>query len=488
MPRQYPTPEEQMIISTMFSDKSESWLATRQFIHSEPLKALDVLGALASKDPKFLDILHDFDLWARPEQFMDWGDWDTVMLLCGRGFGKSWFASNYIIDQAKKSKIRIALWASDLKSAKRVNWLGSSGIIQNMHPNDLRDSDFNKTDLTLTFPNGSTVVTYTAESFERSRGDSVHMCVLDELAAWSYGPQALEAARLIMRLGEKPKMLITTTPRSLAMIKEIAIDSDVKLIKGVTTDNYYLPQSYAETLQKKLTERMWRQEGLAEILDDNLYAMFQMSDIMNNRITGDFDFSTLKKLVIAIDPAVTSNENSDLTGIMVCGMGYDGKYYVIEDSSMEMASPEKWSSRVVSLYRKYNQHECPVAIVAEKNQGGDLITSVIRNAARNIRDMILPPVTLVHASRGKEVRAEPTSALYEQQQVCHVGAFEDLELQMTEWNPTDKNTKSPDRLDALVWAITSLSKGMSGTITSGYGGYNEPGMDRTAINPYCGYK
>lgn len=483
--------EEELLKSGRFKDKSESWLVTRAWIRENPMTALDTLSALAKKDPKLQDLLYDFDLWCRPEQFIDWTDTNTVMYLCGRGFGKTKLSSAYIIQEAMRTKQVIALWASDLGSAKKNNWLGPAGIIDNVHPDLLKQCNFNKTELTMTFPNGSVIITYTAEAFERSRGMSAHLCVLDELAAWSYVDDALDAAQLILRLGENPKMLITTTPRSLSVIKKLAKDEDVKLMKGLTADNYYLPKSYEATLKKKLTERMYRQECLAEILDDNLYAMFQMRDIIDCRVES-FDMNEIRTFVIGVDPAVTSNEDSDLTGIVVVGQSYEGKNYVFEDATMQMATPEQWSDKVINLYNKYNKYGGDVCVVAEKNQGGDMVKTVIRNAARSKAGGLIPPVQLVTATRGKAVRAEPIAALYERHEVHHVGVHEELEFEMTEWNPTDTNAKSPDRMDALVWALTKLTKFSVGIVKTGYGSsnrddpYHHP--DDGPKNPYCGYR
>ena len=385
----------------------------------------------------------------------------------------------------------IALFAADFGSLKKVNWLGDSGIIKSIHPKILKECTFNKSDLTLTFPNGSTIISYSAESYDKSRGANAGMVVADELAAWTYATDAYEACRMLLRNGKKPKMLITTTPRPTDIIKKLAANEDVQLITGTTYQNYYLPDSYVMTLKKELTERLFQQEVMANILDDNLYALFQMSNIMKNRVSPhEFDMSIIKQFCISIDPAVSSNENSDSTGIVVVGLGYDGQYYVFEDATMKMATPEQWSSKVVKLYRKYNKiSDAPVSIVAEINNGGDMIVSVIKNASRQIPDITLPPVRVVRATKGKELRAEPIAAMYEQNIVHHVGEIQELEVQMTDWNPTQKGSKSPDRLDALVWAITSLAKGFSGPASTGYGTITKQAdpFNKRPPNPYCGY-
>ncbi len=445
---------------------------------------------LAAKDPKFLDIIHDFDLWARPEQFIDWVQ-DTVLMNLGRGSGKNKAASALIVKEAiENPNSRIAVWAQSYKTLKDNNWAGESGILKAIHPSLLKRCNFNKSSLSLELPNGSIISSVSAESYESSRGQNTSFIVADELCAWTYASEALEAARLTLRLGENPRLLVTTTPKPTAVIKTLANDPDVHVMTGTTYQNYFLPDSYVKTLEKNLTERMRRQELLAEILDDNIYAMFKLKDIIDMRAkSDDFDYSIIKQFCVSIDPAVTSNEKSDLTGIVVVGVSYDGEYYIFEDASMDRASPEQWAKKVISTYKKYNQYEGSVHIVAEVNNGGELVKSVIQNAARQEAGLNLPPVKMVRASKGKEIRAEPVAALYEQGIVHHVGEHYDLELEMTDWNPTDKGAKSPDRMDALVWGVTSLSKGMVGSITSGYGTTTKTNDMKQGkyTNPYCGY-
>jgi phage terminase large subunit-like protein len=477
---------EKLLAKTVFKGRPKEWLATRMWIHSHPRKAKDAFKALANQNPVFLDVLHDFQLWSRPEQLIDLGDKSTTLLLAARGWGKSHFASNYLIDFCKRNEgVRVALWGADYNSLKRVNFLGTSGIIQNIHPDLLRQCEFNKSDLTLTFPNKSTIVSYSGEAYDKSRGDSIHMNVIDELAAYAYSQEALDAARLIARLGDSPKTLILTTPRPTSTIMNLAKSEDVNLITGTSYENYFLPPSYIKELSSTLTERMFRQEIYAEVLEDNLYSIFQMSDIIDGRVN-EIDYEDIKRVVIAVDPAVSSDENSDLTGISVCALDYNGHYYVIEDASMAQASPEQWSSRVVSLYRKYNKLSS-TSIVGEKNNGGDMIASVIRNASRQQKDIVLPPVRLVHASKGKEKRAEPVAALYEQGLVHHLNELEHLESEMTEWNPTEKNSKSPDRMDAMVWGVTELMKSGGGSITSGYGIQRTDDEESPKENIYSSY-
>jgi len=479
--RFYETDDEINVLNTVFKDKPEDWKVTRKWIHSNPMQAKTAIATLSNQDPRYLDILHDPELWLRPEQLVEW-DVETILYLAGRGWGKTHSSSNILIKEAMKEPNQvIALFGADFNSLKRVNWGGDSGILKAIHPSILKNSVFNKSDLSLVLPNGTQILSFSAESSGKSRGMSAHMVVADELASWTYAQEALDDARLILRSGRNPRLLITTTPRPTQVIKDLASDPDVKLIKGITSMNYFLPASYEEGLKKKLTERLYRQECLAEILDDNLFAMFQMNDIMATRVKpSDFDFDSLRRIVVGVDPAVTANENSDLTGIVVVGQDNTGHCYVLEDASMQMASPEKWADEVIRMYNKYNKYPADVRIVAEKNQGGDMVSTIIRNAAKRKMSMIMPPVKLVHATKGKEVRAEPIAAVYERHEVHHVGEFSDLELEMTNWNPTEKNSKSPDRMDALCWACTELTKFGTTQLDSGYNLSAETGSS----NPY----
>ena len=202
---------------------------------------------------------------------------------------------------------------------------------------------------------------------------------------------------------------------------------------------------------KNLTDRMIRQEIFAEILDDNQYALWKSGNILH---ATEYEQEELKRngykrIVVAIDPAVTSNEKSDETGIVVVARGHDNRGYVLEDATMK-GTPDQWAQKAINMYHKYKADR----IVAEVNNGGDLVESVIRTAG----GLGFPPVKKVRASRGKEVRAEPIAAMYERHEFTHVGVHEHLEKQMVDWNPAlDK--KSPDRVDALVWGATEVMQG-----------------------------
>ncbi len=452
----------------------------REFIHSNPRQAYDIISRLFEDDEAARDeLLYDFKLWARPEQLFDVDSYhDTFLLLAGRGWGKSRWLSQHIIDNAiSNPNKRIGLMAPDYKVLKKVSFMGDSGIIQNLPPSILKHKDFhfNKQELSIEFPNGSIISSYSAEAFDKTRGDQFHDFYVEELAAWMYADDAFEACQLTNRLeyrGNAPRTFIATTPRPIKIIRSLANDKSVKVVTGTTYQNYFLSPSYVKQRKEKMSNRMFRQECLAEILDDNPYALFKMSDIEKNRVN---EHPPLRRIIVAVDPAVTSNPDSDETGIIVAGLTKDLHVYILEDASMGEATPEEWSAKAVEMYRKWDADR----IVAEVNNGGDLVSSVIRTADRS-----LPPCKIVRASKGKAIRAEPVSAYYEHNEVHHVGTFPLLESQMTEWNPTE-GRKSPDRLDALVWACIELLDKHQGEARVSYGDQGDREVPKK--NKYTSY-
>jgi predicted phage terminase large subunit-like protein len=251
-----------------------------------------------------------------------------------------------------------------------------------------------------------------------------------------------------LRLGRKPQVIITTTPRPTPIIKELMkrAENDVYVTQGSTFEN---KDNLAESALKQFVDRyegtrLGRQELYAEILDDFEGALWNYTQIEKHKIKKD-DLPELTKIIVGIDPAVTSNANSDETGIIVSGLSEDGNYYILEDKSGKY-TPDEWGRVAIETFYRYNANK----IVAEVNNGGDLVERLLRSIDRNI------PYKSVHATRGKMLRAEPISALYEQGKVFHLGTFPKLEEQMCSFTG-DSRGQSPDRLDALVWALTELS-------------------------------
>lgn len=294
----------------------------------------------------------------------------------------------------------------------------------------------------LEWPNGARTLIFTADEPERLRGKQHMKLWLDELASWRY-PEAYEQAMLGLRLGDLPQAVVTTTPKPVKIIRDLMADPGTVTTHGSTYDNRanLAPGFFSRIIRRYEGTRLGRQELNAEMLDDVEGALWNGKLIEDGRVKSAPD---MVRMVVAIDPAVTTGENADETGIIVAGKGVDGHAYVFRDLSCRLTS-DGWAKRAVEAYREFKADR----IVAEVNNGGDLVEAVIRTVDRFV------PYKKLHASRGKVVRAEPVSALYEQSRVHHVGVFAELETQMCQFVP-DALDGSPDRVDALVWALTEL--------------------------------
>lgn len=297
----------------------------------------------------------------------------------------------------------------------------------------------------LTWPNGAIATTFSAEEPERLRGPQHDAAWCDELAAWEYAQETWDMLMFGLRLGDDPQCVITTTPKPVKIVRELLNDPTCITTRGSTFENKanLSPAFVAEIVKKYEGTRLGRQELYAEVLDDVPGALWTRSMIESTRRRRELK-PDMSRVVVAIDPAVTSGEEADETGIVVAARGVDGRGYVLADLSCRL-SPDAWAKRAVNAYREFEADR----IVAETNNGGDLVERVIRTVDANV------PYRAVTASRGKRVRAEPIAALYEQGRVSHVGGFSELEDQMCMFVP-DNFDGSPDRVDALVWALSDL--------------------------------
>jgi phage terminase large subunit-like protein len=295
----------------------------------------------------------------------------------------------------------------------------------------------------LTFPTGAVATSFSGDEPDQLRGPQHDSAWVDELAKFKYAQETWDQLELTLRLGGNPQVLITTTPRPIPIIKAMVEDDSIVCTTGSTYENRdnLAAKFFSRVRSKYEGTRLGRQELHGEILDDNPDALWNRSDILH--VAGLPDGVDLVRIVVGVDPAVTANKDSAETGIIVVGLGSDGHAYVLDDMSLR-GSPASWAAEVVTAYRKHKADR----IIGEVNNGGDLVEMAIRTHDRNVS------YSSVRASRGKYTRAEPIAALYEQHRVFHVGQFADLEDQMCEWNPTEG--VSPDRIDALVWAITEL--------------------------------
>lgn len=396
----------------------------------------------------------------RPEQQEPMGEWNVWLILAGRGWGKTrtggeWLAQQ-VIDKPfapDGTPTQWAIIAPTFGDAKNICIEGPSGFLKALqHRGFTNDQEFiyNKSSHKILFRDGQVVHTFGADSPDAGRGLNLSGAWLDEVAVWQYPYETwTEGLAPALRIGEKPRVVVTTTPKPIKLLRDWTTRSDgsVHVTRGSTFDNAgNLSEAALIELRNRYEgTRTGRQELYGELLEQAEGALWQRNWIEDTRITAD-RLPPLYRIVVAIDPAVTSGEDSDETGIITAGASTDGQFYVLSDDTLR-ATPNEWGKRAVEAYRKWQADR----IVAETNNGGDMVIMVLQQVDRNI------PVTKVHATRGKALRAEPISALYEQYRVHHVGAFPQLEDQMVMWTP-DSN-ESPDRLDALVWALTELKDG-----------------------------
>ncbi len=387
---------------------------------------------------------------ARAKQLEPKGKFNIWLILAGRGWGKTRTGAQDTVLYALRNPNTIcAVVAPTHGDLRRVCFGGPSGLLSILPPECFAKSKdfkgYSSSTSEIRLFNGSKIIGYAAIDPDRLRGPQFHRAWCDELAAWRY-PEAFDQLMFGLRLGKNPKCLITTTPKPTKIIKELVSRDDVSVTRGSTFENV---DNLAEAAIANLKLRyegttLGRQELYAEIVEDFEGALWKMSLIEENRVRQEPE--TLRRIVVGVDPAVTSNVNSDETGIIVAGIDDNNNYYVLEDVSGNM-SPDSWAKKAVQCYYNWEASR----VVAEVNNGGDLVERIIRTVDQNI------PYTAVRASRGKMVRAEPVAALYEQHRVHHVGIFGDLEDQMCSYTG-ERNQSSPDRMDALVWAITDLSR------------------------------
>ena len=396
---------------------------------------------IASLSDEELNILlHDWSFWARPNQLAPKGNWRHWLILAGRGWGKTRTGAQWVKSLVEEKKAsRIALVGKTSADVRDVMIEGDSGILS---ISDSRSKpEYIPSKRKLVWPNGCQAFTYSADEPDQLRGPQFDAAWCDELAKWQYR-MAWDNLLFGLRLGTNPRSCITTTPVPSAIIKELAKDAQTYVTRGSTYDNKdNLARPFLEAIIKKYEgTRLGRQELFAEILDDNPGALWNTYQLDEARCAKPPEF---RRIVVAVDPAVSNNEASDETGIIVAGLGEDDFGYVLEDLSGKY-NPNEWAHKACYAFNKWSADK----IVVEINQGGDLVEANIRTIDRNI------PIKKIHANKGKYLRAEPISSLYEQNKVKHVGVFAELESQMCDFTPG--SGKSPDRLDAMVYALTEL--------------------------------
>jgi phage terminase large subunit-like protein len=426
------------------------------------LSLIDELAALPAErraaalaeipDELAAQALYDWSLWARPDQREPQGRWRVWLMRSGRGAGKTRAGAEWVRAKAEGGTYgRFNLVGRTMDDLRNTAIEGPSGILSVSHP-ALRPR-YQPRRRRLLWPNGALALLFSAEEPDTLRGPQCEAAWCEEVASWRY-PEAFDNLMLGLRLGSDPRCVITSTPRPTKLLRNlVAAASTVQTVSSTYINRTNLaPQFFSDTVSSYEGTRLGRQELYGEILEDVPGALWNHELLDELRVKAppaDARGKPLpwKRVLVAVDPAVSSGEAADETGIVVVAQGEDEHAYLLADRSGRHA-PIEWGRLVSELYHAHEADK----VVAEANQGGDLVTSLLRTV-----DPYLP-VKLVRASRGKYVRAEPVAVLYEQGRVHHLGCFSELEDQMCCFVPDIDRARqgSPDRVDALVWGLTEL--------------------------------
>ena len=414
----------------------------------QSLPESELRARLKSCSPSELEaILYDWRQWARPNQLppgeFSAGVRSTWLILAGRGYGKTRTGAEMVRLWHQQGYRFVNLIARTSDDLRRVMVEGESGILATCRPEERPRASKDR----LVWPNGAVSLLFSAEEPDKLRGPQSDKIWADEVASWRYAEDAWDQAMFGLRLGDNPQAVVTTTPRPTKFIKKKLMAEPATVItRGTTYENRsnLAPGFFSRIIKKYEGTRLGRQELQAEVLDDNPGALFTIERIEGGRIT---KLPPMVRIVVALDPAVTSEEDSDEWGVVAAGV--DGRdpahFYILTDDS-EIYTPDEAAKVGVRLYHRLSADR----IIGEANNGGDMIEALIRHQDANVS------YKKVTASRGKIVRAEPVSALYEQGRVHHHGTLAKLEDQMTSWNPKT-GEKSPDRMDACFIAGTMIA-------------------------------
>jgi phage terminase large subunit-like protein len=395
-----------------------------------------------------------WNLHCRPEQRIPGlarqrEHWSIWLMLGGRGAGKTrtgaeWIRSIALGEPDTGSVGRIALVGETFADARHVMVEGQSGVLS-VHAKSERPV-WSPSLRKLEWSNGTVAHVFSAEDPDSLRGPQFGAAWADELAKWRHADAAWDMLQFCLRLGSHPRQMVTTTPRPIPLIKRLLADPRVAVTRARTADNAAnLAPAFLDTVVGRYTgTRLRRQELEGEIVEDRPDALWQRSLLESLR---EARAPAMARIVVAVDPPATSTKRADACGIVAAGVDESGRAYVLEDATASGLKPPEWAARAVALYHRLAAD----ALVVETNQGGDMVSSVIAQVDPSV------PVTAVRATRGKYLRAEPVAVLYTQGRVRHVGTFPELEDELCDFGPGGLTSgRSPDRLDALVWALTAL--------------------------------
>jgi len=397
-----------------------------------------------------------FEFWAMAHQVPPTGKWKTWVILGGRGAGKTRAGAEWVRAQIEGARPmdagkarRVALVGETIEQVREVMVFGDSGIMACSPPD--RMPKWEATRKRLVWPNGAVAQVFSAHDPDSLRGPQFDAAWVDELAKWKKGRETWDMLQFGLRLGDCPQQVVTTTPQNTSVLKEILANGSTVMTTAPTSANKaFLATSFLKEVTAKYGgTRLGRQELEGEVLNDNEGALWTATMLEAARI----EVAPLPdRVVVAVDPPVTGHKGSDDCGIVVVsavtsGPPQEWRACVIADETVTGASPQVWAEAAIAAYHRYGADR----LVAEVNQGGDLVETVIRQ-----NDPLIS-YRAVRASRGKVARAEPVAALYEQGRVRHLRGLGPLEDQMAEMTARGFLGKgSPDRVDALVWALTDL--------------------------------
>jgi phage terminase large subunit-like protein len=407
-------------------------------------KPNDLTRGLDGRELEMLD--KEWAAWARPDQRPPAGDWLVWLLLGGRGAGKTRAGAEWVRAFATRERGgRIALVGETFADVREVMIEGESGLLA-VHGAWERPL-WLPARRRLEWSNGAIAQAFSSEDPEGLRGPQFAAAWADELGKWRHAEAAWDMLQFGLRLGARPRQVVTTTPRPIPLIKRLVADAAsgrTAVSRATSADNAsnLAPGFLAGVVDRYIGTRLGRQELLGELIEDRADGLWQRATIEAQRVRTP---PPLGRIVVAVDPPAT--RRSGTCGIVAAGRGDDGLAYVLADASIGAVRPAEWAAAAVALYRRLGAD----ALVAEVNQGGDMVAAVMREVDPAV------PVGEVRATRGKWLRAEPVSALYAQGRVRHVGALPALEDEMCDFGPDGLSQgRSPDRLDALVWAVTAL--------------------------------
>ncbi len=409
-------------------------------------------------------MLTDWPIWARPDQMppalTDEGtDWTVWLVLGGRGAGKTRTGAEWVRGLvfgrppfAQKPVGRIALVGETRDDVRDVMIEGVSGLMR-VHPRHERPL-WQPTRRRMEWPNGAIAQIFSAEDPESLRGPQFEAAWLDEVGKWRHAEAVFDMLQFGLRLGMRPRQTVTTTPRPTPLLKRLLADRKTAVSRATTRDNaYHLAPAFLDAIVHRYAgTRLGRQELDGEMIEERNDALWSRRMIEEARLTSAVP--PLQRLVVAVDPPASSGKRSDACGIVAAGVTQDGLVIVLDDATLEQASPAAWAEKALALYHRLEAD----ALVVETNQGGEMAEAVLKERDASV------PIVPVKATRGKVVRAEPVAHLYEQGRVKHAGAFPALEDELCDFGPTAKgyglsSGRSPDRMDALVWAVSALALG-----------------------------